>query len=144
MIIGKLNYLAMLMCHDIQFVAHSCARYSTFPKQKHEEVVEYIDRYLKGMSKVEMPFHPKRNEAFNQSTDADFTGNWLQEYVKSDPTMAKSRSGWVITYANFSNSVTFQDVITGCPHYNQGKIYFSVLFTVRCYSSDRFCKRTKG
>ena len=32
--------------------------------------------------------------------DANFASNWLKEYVKFDPAMAKSRSGWVITYAN--------------------------------------------
>ena len=36
-LIGKLNYLAMLTPPDIQVVVHSCARYSTCPKQKHGE-----------------------------------------------------------------------------------------------------------
>ena len=47
-----------------------------------------------------MLFHSKENEAFRVYADADFAGNWLKEYAKFDLTMAKSISGWFITYAN--------------------------------------------
>ena len=45
-------------------------------------------------------FHPKKNEAFKVYADANFAGNWFKEYAEFDPAAAKSRSGWVITYAN--------------------------------------------
>ena len=92
-IIDTLNYLTMFMYPDIQFVVHSCARYSTCPKQEHGEAVEYIARYLKGTSEVGMLFHSKKNEPFRAYADANFAGNWLKEYAEFNPATAKSRSG---------------------------------------------------
>ena len=81
LIMGKLDYLAMLTCPDIQFVIHSCVSYCTCPNQEHGEAVEYIDRYLKGASKVGMLFYSKRSETFKVYADADFASNWLKEYA---------------------------------------------------------------
>ena len=65
----------MLTRPDIQFVVHSCARYSTCPKQEHGEAVKYIAQYLKGTSEIGMLFHPKKNEAFRVYADANFASN---------------------------------------------------------------------
>ena len=99
-VIGKLNYLAQLTRPDIQFAVHSCARFSTCAKYEHGEALEYIARYLKGTADLGITLHPKHDEGFRGYADADFVYNWLKEYVEFDPTTAKSRSGWVITYAN--------------------------------------------
>ena len=99
-VIGKVNYLATLTHPDMQYAVHSCAIFSTCPKQEHGYAVEYIAKHLKGTSKIGMLFHPKKNEAFKVYADSDFSGDWLKEYAEFDPATAKSRLGWIITYAN--------------------------------------------
>ena len=89
----------MLTHHDIKFVVHSCARLSTCHKQEHGDVVEYIAKYLKSTSETGMLFHPKKNNAFKVHADANFSGDWLKGYVEFDHGAAKSRVGWIITYA---------------------------------------------
>lgn len=98
--IGKLNYVAQLTHPEIAFAVHACARFSTCPKKEHGEAVEYIARYLKTVADQGIKLHPRRNQGFECYADADFSGNWMKEYAQFDPTTAKSRSGWVILYAN--------------------------------------------
>mmetsp|Transcript_21599 Transcript_21599/g.27854 ORF Transcript_21599/g.27854 Transcript_21599/m.27854 type:complete len:94 (-) Transcript_21599:367-648(-) len=42
---------------------------------------------------------PTENTSFEVFADADFAGNWKSQTAMDDPSTAKSRTGFVITYA---------------------------------------------
>ena len=46
-------------------------------------------------------------------TDTDYCGNWSRSFAKTDPSTAKSRSGWIITYS-------------GCPIIWESKLHTHV------------------
>jgi hypothetical protein len=43
---------------------------------------------------------PKNKESFEVYADADFAGNWYKSTAQVDPSTAKSRSSYMITYGN--------------------------------------------
>jgi hypothetical protein len=43
---------------------------------------------------------PHPSKGFQCFCDADFSGNWKKEFTPTDPSTAKSRSGWIIFYTN--------------------------------------------
>ena len=47
-----------------------------------------------------MILNPVKEQSFDVYVDADFCSLWNRETAQDDPTTAKSRSGYVITYAN--------------------------------------------
>jgi hypothetical protein len=98
--VGKLNYVAQLTRPDIAYAVHQCARFSTCPKKEHGDAIEYICKYLKGTPHIGITLKPIKNQGFRVYADADFSGNWIKNYPAIDPSTAKSRSGWIITYAN--------------------------------------------
>jgi len=101
-VIGKLNYLATTRM-DIAYAVNQCARFSSDPKEHHGHAVRWIGRYLAGTKDKGIIFRPK-SESFQVYVDADFSGNWSQDTAEWDPDTARSRSGFIITYA-------------GCPVY---------------------------
>ena len=94
--------MGQLLRPDIQFSIYSFARFCTHAKQGHGEAIEHIARYLKGTADLGITLHPKQDQGFRVYADADFADNQLNKYAEFDPTTAKSRLGWVITYANCS------------------------------------------
>ena len=98
-VIGKLNYLAQCTRPDIVYAVHQCARFSSNPRQEHTDAVEYIARYLKGTSDLGLHFKPDTSKSFECYADADYCGNWSRSFAETDPSTAKSRSGWIIMYA---------------------------------------------
>ena len=55
---------------------------------------------MKGTADLGITLHSNQDQGFRVYADADFAGNWLKEYAKFDLTTAKSRLGWLITYAD--------------------------------------------
>jgi len=106
-VIGKLNYLATTRM-DIAYAVNQCARFSSDPKEHHGHAVRWIGRYLAGTKDKGIIFKPN-NESFQVYVDADFSGNWSQDTAEWDPDTARSRSGFIITYA-------------GCPVYWASKL----------------------
>ena len=98
-VIGKLNYLAQVSRPDILYAVHQCARFSHNPRKEHTEAVIYLARYLKGTKEVGFKFKPDASKSFEVYADADYCGNWTKEFCETDPSTAKSRSGWIIFYA---------------------------------------------
>ena len=98
-IVGKLNYLEKSSRPDIAYAVHQCARYSTDPKMEHGAAIKWIGRYLKGTSKRGMLYKPDTSKGLEVHVDADFVGNWDKTDVENMDT-AKSRHGYVITFAN--------------------------------------------
>jgi hypothetical protein len=99
-IVGKLNYLAQTTRPDIAYATHQIAKYSADPRQPHGEAILYLVRYLKKTRDLGLKFNPDSTKGFECYCDADFSGNWNKAFAHIDPSTAKSRSGWVVFYAN--------------------------------------------
>ena len=96
--IGQLNYLAATTCPEISFAVHQCARFCAEPKELHYKAVKRIARYLVGTQDKGLTLQPS-DVNLHCYADADFAGNYTPQ-DSSDPNSVKSRSGFVITYAN--------------------------------------------
>ena len=99
-LIGMLTYLSVSSRPDIAFAVHQCARYSVCPMRIHELAVRRVVRYLQGTSDKGYILRPSpgtRN--LDCYVDADFAGMWDSE-TSDDPASVKSRTGYVITFAN--------------------------------------------
>ena len=59
----------------------------------------YIIKYLKATCHIGLRFKPDPSKGFQCYFDADFAGNWNKDFVATDPSTAKSRSGWIVFYA---------------------------------------------
>ena len=56
-------------------------------------------RSLKRTRDVGLKFKPDPSKGFEDYCDADFAGNWNREFAETDPSTAKSRSGWIVFYS---------------------------------------------
>ena len=75
------------------------ARHAADPKKEHGEMMKYLGRYLRATRDKGMTYKVNRTRSFDIWCDADFSGNWVKDEDQSDdPSSAKSRSGYVITY----------------------------------------------
>ena len=97
-IVGKLNYLEKSTRPDISYQVHMCARFSANPKMEHGQAIKHLCRYLLATKDKGIIFKPT-NESFDVMCDADFAGNWEAEGAVNDPDTARSRSGFIISYA---------------------------------------------
>jgi len=97
-IVGKMLYLEKSTRPDIAQALHQCARYSADPKVEHGQALTWLGRYLVGTRDKGIIFKPQE-QSFDCHVDADFAGNWNKEEAPDDPDTARSRSGYVITYA---------------------------------------------
>jgi hypothetical protein len=118
-VIGKLNYLEKCTRPDIACAVHQCARFCASPKTSHGEAVKHICRYLlqtkdkgiimkpqgnsfqrnvKGEKNDED--HAKQGDVFTCYVDASHASDWKQTAAMKDPNTAKSRTGFMITFAN--------------------------------------------
>jgi hypothetical protein len=98
-IIGKLNYLEKSSRPDISYAVHQCARFCENPKMEHSAAVKRIGRYLLGNRTQGVTFRADSSSLVCY-TDASFLGEWLKETAEHDPITARSRTGYLITYAN--------------------------------------------
>jgi Reverse transcriptase (RNA-dependent DNA polymerase) len=98
-VVGKLNYLEKSTRPDIAYAVHQCARFSSNPKVEHTQAIKMIARYLQGTKKQGIKCTPNM-DSFKCYTDADFAGNWNPTIAEEDSSTARSRSGYVIKYAN--------------------------------------------
>jgi hypothetical protein len=96
---GKLNYLCQTTRGDILFATHQIAKYSSDPRKEHGEAIIYLVQYLKKTRHLGLRFCPDPSKGFECYCDSDFSRNWIRDYAQSDPSTAKSRSGWIIIYA---------------------------------------------
>ncbi len=99
-VIGKLNYLEKSTRPDLSFAVHQCARFSSMPKHSHAMAVHYIARYLAGTRGKGIKIKPNREKSFECYVDASHAGDWKQQSASDDPTTAKSRTGFIITFAD--------------------------------------------
>jgi hypothetical protein len=100
MIVGMLTYLSMSSRPDIAFAVHQCARFSSCPMRVHEIAVRRICRYLQATATKGYILNPtSHNRNLDCYVDADFAGLWT-EASSSEATSVKSRTGYVILFAN--------------------------------------------
>jgi len=97
-VIGKLNYLEKSTRGEISYAVHQCARFSSNPKKSHSDAVHRIVRYLVGTQNEGVLLDPKE-PMFEVWCDADFCGLWDKQTAAHDPATARSRSGYLITFA---------------------------------------------
>ena len=97
-VIGKLNFLEKSTRPDIAYAVHQCARFLENPKVSHAQAVKILIRYLMGTKDKGIILNP-RDHSFDCWADADFSGNWHHDTAQVDPSTAKSRSGYLVTYA---------------------------------------------
>lgn len=98
-VVGKLNYLEKNSRPDIAYAVHQLARFSSAPKISHREAAIYLIKYLHGTREMGLVFKPDTNQSVKCFVDADFCGCWDRLTAVDDPSTAKSRSGFIITYA---------------------------------------------
>ena len=99
-VIGKLNFLEKSSRPDIAYATHQCARFCVEPKESHVKAVIHLAKDLQGTINNGIILDPKENKSFEAFADADFAGNWNSQTAMDDPSTAKSRTGFVITYAS--------------------------------------------
>ncbi|KAL7474003.1 hypothetical protein ACHAW6_000506, partial [Cyclotella cf. meneghiniana] len=99
-VVGKLNYLAQMSRPDILYATHMVAKYASNPRKEHGEAILHIVRYLIKTCDLGLHFKPDSSKGFYCYAEADFSGEWNQDFAETDPSTAKSRSGWFILYAN--------------------------------------------
>jgi hypothetical protein len=97
--VRKLNYLGQTTRPDIMYAVHQVAKYSANPRQEHGEAIIYIVKYLKATRHIGLHFKPDASKGFHCYCDAQFASNWNKEFAETDPSTAKSRSGWMVFYA---------------------------------------------
>jgi hypothetical protein len=97
--IGKLNYLEKSTQPDLAYAVHQCARFTSDPKVSHAIAIKNIGRCLLATRNKGIILRP-RGELFECHVDASHAGDWKQEAAMEDPSTARSRTGYVIRYAN--------------------------------------------
>ena len=98
-VIGKLNFLEQSTRGDISYATHMLARFSTCPKEEHGAAVKWLGRYLAKTKDKGLIMRPDPSKGMEIYSDADFAGAWDPELAGKDIDTARSRHGYIITYA---------------------------------------------
>jgi hypothetical protein len=68
------------------------------PKEEHGKAINWLGRYLKATATKGLIFNPGKT-SFQVYVDADFAGNWDKSTAGDDNSTARSRYGYIVTYA---------------------------------------------
>jgi hypothetical protein len=98
-IVGKLNFLEKPTRPEIAYAVHQCTRFASNPRQSHANAVKYLCRYLLATKDKGLILKPDESKSFEVHVDCDFAGNWVKEDAMNDPSTAKSRTGYIISYS---------------------------------------------
>jgi hypothetical protein len=83
----------------ISYAMHPCTRFSAAPEMEYDKALKWLGRYLIETRDKGLIFDPKE-QSFDCHADASFSGEWDREGALEDPDTARSRTGFVISYAN--------------------------------------------
>ena len=97
-VIGKLLFLEKSTRGELAYAVHQAARFSQNPKRSHTEAVHRICKYLAATQDEGLILNPGE-QVFECWPDADFCGLWNKDTAGKDKDTAKSRTGYVITFA---------------------------------------------
>ena len=75
------------------------ARFSTCPKVEHGNAAKWLGRYLLGTRDKGIILRPDPTKGMEIYCNADFAGAWDPELAGEDIDTARSRHGYIITYA---------------------------------------------
>jgi hypothetical protein len=123
-VIGKANYLEKSTRPEIAYALHQCARFSADPKVEHEAAVKWLGRYLRATRDKGLIFRPKA-QPFDCRVDADLARNW-DTTDSNHPSTARSRSGYIITYAGCPIISKSKKANTDGPKYDRKRILESL------------------
>ena len=98
-VIGKLNFLEQSTRGDISYATHMLARFSASPKVEHGKATKWLGRYLLGTKDKGIILTPDPSKGMEIYADADFAGAWDPKLAGEDIDTARSRHGYIITYA---------------------------------------------
>jgi len=111
-VIGKLLYLEKSTRPDISCAVHQCARDCANPEIQHTAAVKRIGRYLLG-TKDKGLIMRQNQEGMEYWLDAAHASEWNNKTASNDPNTARSRMGYLITYA-------------GCPMHWSSKMQIEI------------------
>jgi hypothetical protein len=98
-VVGKLNFLEKSTRPEIACAVHQCcARFSSNPKQSHANTIKHLCCCLMATKDKGLILKADTSKSFEVHVDCDFAGNWVREDALNDPSTAKSRTGFVISY----------------------------------------------
>jgi hypothetical protein len=98
-VVGKLNFLEKGGRPEIAYSVHQWARFSKSPRESHAEAVLHICRYLILTREQGIILDPKDRTSFEVYANADLCGNWNRDTSMNDVSTAKSRTGYIISFA---------------------------------------------
>ena len=102
-VIGMMLYLASNTRPDTSFAVHQCARFTHNTKASHDAAVKKICWYLQGTKDNGIVFNLSKKMVVDCYDDVDFAGMWGHANPQ-DPICARSRTGFVATFANCPHS----------------------------------------
>lgn len=97
-VVGMLLYLSNNTRLDITFAVSQVSRFTAAPKKSHASAVKTIARYLARTAENGIVVKPDGSYNLRTWVDADFSGLHGQE-PQANPASAKSRYGYIITFA---------------------------------------------
>jgi hypothetical protein len=95
---GKVNFLEKSSRPEIAYAVHQCARFSNNPKQSHANALKYLCRYLMATKDKGLILCPDVSKSLEVHVDCNFAGNWVKEDAMTDPSTAKSRTGYIVSH----------------------------------------------
>ena len=98
-VIGKLNFLEQSTRGDISYATHMLAWFSTCPKVEHGKAVKWLGCYLLATKEKGIIMTPDPTKGMEIYCDADFARAWDPALAGEDIDTARSRHGYIITYA---------------------------------------------
>jgi hypothetical protein len=98
-VLGKLNFLEQSTRGDLSYAVHQCARFSSDPKVEHGKAIKWLGRYLLATKDKGLIMRPDPSKGLEVYCDADFAGNWDPALAGEDIDTARSRHGFIISYA---------------------------------------------
>ena len=99
-VVGKLNFLEKSTWPDIAYAVHQCARYTSNPRKSHGDAIIHFAKYLRHTREKGLIISPRYKYGLEVFADADFSGSWIRREAEHDSDTAKSRTGYVIRFAN--------------------------------------------
>jgi hypothetical protein len=97
-IIRKLNFLTKSTHPEITYGVYQCACFANNPRKLHANAAKYLCRYLLATKDEGIILKPDVSKSFEVHVDCDVAGNWVKEDAMNDPSTAKSRAGYIISY----------------------------------------------
>ena len=98
-VIGQLNYLEKGTRPDIAYAVHQYARFCSDPRKTHADAVLHLCKYLQGTRDKGIIINPSTDLSLKCYADADFIGNYHKHTAAYDASTAKSRTGFIIFFA---------------------------------------------